>query len=260
MVTLDPTLSPLKRRFYGSVERWLARRCEGVIAVSPDEAEHAAQLGIEREKIHVVLNGIDPPHFPPRDQARRQLGLCPNHFCIGFVGRLTTQKAPELLVAALAELKQKHPSAVAVFVGSGPLESQLRMQIERLGLTPSVRLLGDTIATNVMPAFDVFCLPSRYEGLPYVLLEALAAGLPIVARRVGGVAACLEEGKNGFILETDSTSDLATALDRVANDRNLCGRLAAHSAAKATTFSAERMIDETLSVYASVVKNAAGGR
>jgi glycosyltransferase involved in cell wall biosynthesis len=260
LVTLDPTLSPLKRAFYGTIERWLSRPSAAIIAVSPDEAEHGASLGIAPQKIRVVLNGIDPPNFPPRDSARQQLGLRPEDFCIGFVGRLTAQKAPELLVAALAELKQNHPSAVAILIGSGPLENQLRTQIEQLGLARHVRLLGDTVATHIMPAFDVFCLPSRYEGLPYVLLEALAAGLPIVARRVGGVAACVEHQRNGFIVENESSSELATALARLASDLNLRREFACDSAAKATTFSADRMIDETLAVYESVVTSSVGRR
>ncbi|HEY2410912.1 MAG TPA: glycosyltransferase family 4 protein [Pirellulaceae bacterium] len=260
LVTLDPTLSPLKRRMYGTIERWLSRPSAAIIAVSPDEAEHAAQLGIAPQKIHVVLNGIDPPNFTTRESARQQLGLRPDDFCIGFVGRLTAQKAPELLIAALAELKQKHPSAVAVFVGSGPLENQLRKQIDQLGLAQNVRLLGDTVATNIMPAFDVFCLPSRYEGLPYVLLEALAAGLPIVARRVGGVAACIDHDRNGLIVENESSSDLAAALHRLASDVSLRGEFATRSAIKAAALSVNRMIDDTLSVYESVVTHPAGRR
>ena len=74
-----------------------------------------------------------------------------------------------------------------VIVGDGPLRLAISRQVEQRGLHACVQLLGDEVATKVIPAFDVFCLPSRYEGMPYVLLEALAAGLPIVATRVGGV-------------------------------------------------------------------------
>jgi len=260
IVTLDPTLSSRKRRFYGGIECWLARRSEAVIAVSPDEAEHIAALGIAPQKIRVVMNGIGRLDFPSRDLARQQLGLRPDDFCIGFVGRMTAQKAPELLVAALGELRQQQPKAVAVFVGSGPLYQPLVEQTDRLGLIQNIRLLGDTVARNVMPAFDVFCLPSRYEGLPYVLLEALAAGLPIVARRVGGVAACVEHGVNGFIVENESPDDLAEALGNLARDASLRHQFAQHSSAKAISFSVDRMIDETLAVYESVTTQVAGSR
>jgi glycosyltransferase involved in cell wall biosynthesis len=258
IVTLDPTLSSRKRRLYGGIECWLARRSEAVIAVSPDEAEHIASLGIAKQKVRVVLNGVAPLDFPSRDLARQQLGLRPDNFCIGFVGRLTAQKAPELLVAALAELRQQHPLAVAVFVGSGPLYQPLVEQIDRLGLAQNVRIVGDTVATNVMPAFDVFCLPSRYEGLPYVLLEALSAGLPIVARRVGGVGACVEHGVNGLIVESESPADIAEALGCLASDGSLGRQFARHSSTKAISFSAERMIDETLAVYESAMAGVAG--
>jgi glycosyltransferase involved in cell wall biosynthesis len=104
-----------------------------------------------------------------------------------------------------------------------------------------------------MPAFDVFCLPSRYEGLPYVLLEALAAGLPIVASRVGGVAACVEPGKNGFIVDSGEPELLAATLARLADDEGLCRRFSAESANIAARFSLNRMVDSTLAVYERVL-------
>jgi glycosyltransferase involved in cell wall biosynthesis len=164
------------------------------------------------------------------------------------------------LVAALAKLVEFDSRCVAAIVGSGPLEEPLRDRIDCLGLSRHVRLLGDTVATDVMPAFDCFCLPSRYEGLPYVLLEALAAGLPIVARRVGGVATCVEHGQNGFIVESDSPDDLATVLHRLATDQNRCRELSARSFSKAACLTADRMIDETMAVYERAAVARAGRR
>lgn len=249
LVTLDPTLSPLKRRFYGGVERWLARKAAALIAVSPDEAEHAAALGIDPQKLCVVLNGIEPPEFPTRDAVREELGLSADTFCVGFVGRLTSQKAPELLMEALADLKKRQIEATAVIVGSGPEDARLREQVARLGLAGQVRLLGDRVATNVMPAFDVFCLPSRYEGLPYVLVEALAAGLPIVARRVGGAAACVDHGANGFIVEREGSDELANALASLQANAAMRNAFARHSLNKVRSFGLDRMIEETCAIY-----------
>jgi glycosyltransferase involved in cell wall biosynthesis len=260
LVTLDPTLSALKRRFYAGVERLLAHATAAIIAVSPDEAEHAIQLGIDRRNVHVVLNGIDPPDFPSRESARIRLNLRPEDFCIGFVGRLTPQKAPELLIDAIAELQRRNSRAIAVVIGSGALETDLREQIARLGLSERVRLLGDMVATPVMPAFDCFCLPSRYEGLPYVLLEALAAELPIVARRVGGVAACVEHGRNGFIVETECADELAGALLRLELDPALRQEFSVRSSLKLAGLSMERMLDETVAIYESIVTERHGRR
>jgi glycosyltransferase involved in cell wall biosynthesis len=251
--TLDPTLPFWKRRFYGQIERWLARQSSAIIAVSTDEALHARELGIEATKIHVVHNGIDSVEFPPREVVRSRLGLSPHDFVIGFVGRLVSQKGPELLIEALGRLSPHHDHAKVVMIGDGPTGPALRRRIGQLGLAPRVHMLGDVVATFLMPAFDVFCLPSRYEGMPYVLLEALAAGLPIVAARVGGVANCVDEGDNGLIVASDNVSELAAVLDRLASDTPLRERYAEASARKATQFSASRMVDETLAVYQHAV-------
>lgn len=257
-VTLDPTLSPLKRRLYGAIEKWLARRSAAIIAVSPDEAEHAASLGIDRRKVAIVLNAIEPPHFPKRESVRQRLNLRPDEFCVGFVGRLSSQKAPEVLVKAMAELKNRHIDATAIIVGSGPEEPRVREFIARHGLETRVRLLGDVVATNVMPAFDVFCLPSRYEGLPYVLLEALAAGLPIVARRVGGAAVCVEHGGNGWIIEGEEEQKFADALVGLATNAEQRHRFAARSWGKSAEMSLDRMLDETVAVYEKAASRPIG--
>jgi glycosyltransferase involved in cell wall biosynthesis len=252
-ITLDPTLPAWKRRLYGRIERWLARHAAAVITVSRDEATHARALGIDPRKIHTVHNGIAPLEFPSRDAARSRLGLSPVEFVIGFVGRFVSQKAPELLVDALAIIAGLHPHTRLVLIGSGPLEPIIRRRIHHLGLESRVLMPGDSVAAPLMPAFDVFCLPSRYEGLPYVLLEALAAGLPIVTTRVGGAATCVDHGQNGFILESGDASQLASALSRFAADPPLRHQFAATSKLKSTHFSADRMIDETLLVYQQVL-------
>jgi glycosyltransferase involved in cell wall biosynthesis len=256
-VTLDPTLSPLKRAIYGRIERWLARRTAAIIAVSHDEADHARTLGIDERRLHVVLNGIERPQFLARTAAREQLGLASGDFCVGFVGRLSSQKAPELLVEAMPRLLAACPAARAVIVGNGPLEEELRTRIAELGLTKQILLLGDRVAAEIMPAFDAFCLCSRYEGLPYVLLEALAAGLPIVATAVGGIAACVTEGENGFIVDSRAAA-LAEALARLSGDVSLRSRLGEESRRRFTFVSPDRMVDETLAVYRKVIRPTPG--
>jgi len=205
-----------------------------------------------------VLNAIEPPNFPARESVRQRLNLRPDEFCIGFVGRLSSQKAPEVLVEAMAELKKRRIDATAIVVGSGPEEARVRELIACHGLETRVRLLGDVVATNVMPAFDVFCLPSRYEGLPYVLLEALAAGLPIVARRVGGAAVCVEHGGNGWIIEGEEEQKFADALGGLATNAEQRHRFAARSWGKSAEMRLDRMIDETVAVYENAVATPIG--
>jgi glycosyltransferase involved in cell wall biosynthesis len=252
-VTLDPTLSAWKRQFYGGIERWLACRTAAVIAVSRDEAAHAHALGIDPAKVHVVHNGIQPLELPPRDGVRESLGLSRDDFVIGFVGRLVPQKAPDLLIEAFAAVERQHRAARLVMIGSGPQEGAVRRQVQALDHSTRVLLLGDRIAPPLLPAFDVFCLPSRYEGMPYVLLEALAAGLPIVATRVGGVQTCVENGGNGLLAEERNARELADALLRLANDVSLRERMGAASRGKSHRFSVADMAEGTLGVYRHVL-------
>jgi glycosyltransferase involved in cell wall biosynthesis len=255
-VTLDPTLTSWKRTLYGRIECWLARRSAGLIAVSEDEARHACELGIDPRLVHVVHNGLGPIEFLPRKTARDRLGLSPDDFVIGFIGRLVAQKAPDLLIDAFTIVVRQNPNARLLMIGSGPLEGDVRRRIAQHGLGERVTLPGDIVAPPCMRALDVFCLPSRFEGMPYVLLEAISAGLPIVSTRVGGVTSCVDDGSNGFIVEPASAVTLANGLVRLADDAALRQRLSAVSAVKAQHFSAERMIEETIAVYERAVSPA----
>jgi glycosyltransferase involved in cell wall biosynthesis len=256
IVTLDPTLSEWKRKFYAKVERWLARRTGAIIAVSHDEAIHINGLGIDANKVHVVPNGIPQPAFPTREAARAQLGIAPDEVVIGFVGRFTTQKAPEVLLDSFASTFQENPHVRLVMVGNGPLDAEVSEHVQKLNLGSRVSLLGDVVALDVMPAFDLFCLSSRYEAMPYVYLEALAAGLPIVSTRVGGATMCVEPGQNGFIVPPEDPAALGAALANIVNDGQLRERFAAASKEMATRFTAKRMVDETLRVYEQVLAKA----
>src|SRR5205823_14138786 len=112
-----------------------------------------------------------------RDGARAELGLGARDTVVGFVGRLSPQKAPEVLLKAFALLVPKLPSAVLVVIGDGPLSEPLRKLAEEWDVAGRVKWLGWRDGGHAMSAFDVFVLPSRYEGLPYVAIEALVAGL-----------------------------------------------------------------------------------
>jgi glycosyltransferase involved in cell wall biosynthesis len=252
-VTLDPTLPRWKRAMYGQVERRLARFGSAVIAVSREEVEHAKALAIDPGKIHVVANGIAPPAFPPRDEVRARLGISAQELVVGFVGRFSSQKAPEVMLDAFATVLRQRPDARLVMVGSGPLEEEVRRRIDQNGLGSKVKLLGDVVATTVMPAFDLFCLSSRYEGMPYVLVEALAAGLPIVSTQVGGANLCVEPEQNGLIVPPDDPGALAAGIASILSDPQRRRRFATASSAIATRFTADRMVAETLEVYQRVL-------
>lgn len=258
IVTLDPTLPAWQRQVYGRIERWLARRTGAVIAVSDDEAQHIGELGIDARKVHVVPNGVPSINFPAAAEARSRLGIAPDETVIGFVGRFSHQKAPEILLDAFATAFPAMANVRLVMVGSGPLDAAVRAHADRLNLGTRALLLGDVVATDVMPAFDAFCLSSRYEAMPYVYLEALAAGLPIVSTRVGGATMCVKPDENGWLVPPENVAALSAALQSLVNDPALRARFAAASARLAADYSAAQMVRQTLQVYDRVLAEHSG--
>lgn len=248
--TMNPDIGRIGAAVFGGIERWLGRRSDALIAVSEDEAAHLRALGINPEIVHCVPNGLHPPRWRSRDEVRAELGLRPETTVVGFLGRLLPQKDPLLLVHAFAKLAPRQPDAVLAIAGDGPLEVEAREAVRAHGLGGRVLWLGFRRPVDVMPAFDVFALPSRYEGLPYVLLEAVASGLPIVATPVGGTETVIDRGVNGIITEA-TAEDFAIGLGKVLGDHALRSRMAASARQKAGQFTIARMVDRTLDVYAN---------
>lgn len=191
-------------------------RAQRVVAVSEALAAEVARLGVPASRIVVQHNGVDGEVFAPGDraEARASLGLAPGRRVVGYVGRLSHEKGPDVLVEAMAELARRDPLADAAIVGAGPLEPALRARVGALGLGGRVRLVGHRLHDELprwLRAFDVLCLPSRREGCPNVVLEALASGRPVVASGVGGVPELLRR-ENGLLVPPDRPAELAEAL------------------------------------------------
>ncbi len=217
--TLNPELSAKKRFFYSAVERILAKISDGLIVVSNEEHDHARQLGIPARKLHTIPNGIPTIAFPTRELARMELGIREDQFCVGFIGRMEPQKYPELLLDAVRPLLKKYPQLVVAMIGDGDLRDELMHATSDL----KDRFSGSKARNGVtcLPAFDLFAMSSRYEGFPYVYLESLAAGVPIVTTRVGGHSAAVIEDQTGYVVELNDHTALGNAIARVIDDPEL---------------------------------------
>lgn len=248
----DPSLSWQARAACGLVEAALAGFATAVIAVSAEEARHARRIGIPARKLHLVVNGIAGDGLPGRAEARQRLGIGDRDVCVGFVGRLVRQKAPQRLIEAAAAIAPAHPDLRLCFVGDGPLENELRALAQALGIAGRIVWCGPANGQAAMPAFDLFALPSLYEGMPYVLLEAAAAGLPIVAADVGGVRTVVTPGRNGLIAPNWDAAAFAGHLAALAADAPRRAAMGAASREVAREFTIERMIAETVAVYQGV--------
>lgn len=236
------------RRFYLTLERFAATRCRRIICVGKGQYEEALRVKLTGpEKPTVILNGVTLPPLPTdedRAEARRRLKLPPDVVVIGMVARLAPQKGLNLFMDAAEILARRDPRAVFLLIGDGPLREEVGARVAGAGnLATRFRLLGyREDVERIYPALDALALSSLYEGLPYVLLEAQAWGVPVAATDVLGSREVVAEGETGFLIppRRDAAPLLAERLARLLNDAELrrrCGAAARERVAR--LFSAE---------------------
>lgn len=252
--TMDPNLGKGGRLIYGFIEGLFGRYLsDAVICVSDDEHRHAAEtLKISERQLFTVINGAATSPAGNRDAVRARLGLRPESFAFGFVGRLSPQKAPERLIEAFRRIAAERPDAELAIVGFGELEEDVKIQILEAHLSDRIHLSSEVPGSEAMQAFDALIMPSRYEAMSYVMLEAAAAGLPMVLSAVGGASTVIENGINGLIVpNSDDPAELAEAMLTISSQgRHQAMKTAA--ALRTNRFTLERMVVETEAVYRKV--------
>ncbi|MGH8645458.1 MAG: glycosyltransferase [Gammaproteobacteria bacterium] len=254
--TMNPTIGKLQFHLFRAIESGLARCTDAVIAVSPDEQQHLLEIGFDRQRVRCIPNGLGSQTWADRLSLRRSLGVTEQDVVVGFLGRLCHQKNPLLMIAAFAELAPRCPNAVLVMVGQGELEEGARSLAEQHRLGKRVLWLGYWKPEEILPAFDLFALTSRYEALSYVLLEALAAGLPIVSTRVGGARLAIEPDINGSLVPSFEPRDFAAALEGIVASRDKRQHMAQASYRKAEDFLVSIMVERTYDLYTHLSLNS----
>jgi glycosyltransferase involved in cell wall biosynthesis len=217
-------VNDLKDRLYQWVQRRVVRRFGAVIAVSRPLIDVLALAGVPRSRIRLIPNGYAPA-APPlgRAAARDALGVPRDGARIGWVGRLGHEKGCDVMLEALALLPDVNASLSVL--GDGAERARLEQQAQRLGVTERVTWHGAVPgAAPLYPAFDLFALSSRTEGTPIALLEAMSAGVTVVATRVGGVPDVL--GDAGLLVPAEDPAALAVAIRHALTDRNASASLA----------------------------------
>jgi len=201
-----------------------------MVAVSTQVRDYAIKREKAREnRLVVIQNGIEPltKRSKPRATVRKEIGLSADSLMLLTVGRLTIQKGHAVLLEAIAQLAPAYPRAQFAFAGDGPLRPSLQIQADRLGIGNRVHFLGvQEDVASLLFASDVFVQPSLWEGLSLALLEALFAGVPVVATRVEGVVDVVEDEKSALLVAPGEVDPLAAALVRVIDDRGLRTRIA----------------------------------
>lgn len=250
--------SAFKRRLFLDIERALGRRTDRMVHVSASEKTEGLALRIVPEDRAVVIeNGIDATAYERGDRARvrSEWGIDDDTFVIGTVGLLNEAKGHGDLIDAVAQLAPRLPNVRAMIVGEGDLRPALEQQIQSRGVAGIVRLLGyRRDVPDVMAGFDAFCLPSLWEGLPYVVLEAQATGLATIVSDVNGSRDIVRADETGLVTPPSDPAALARAIERLVVDRDLRARLAAAGRRRVTShYALARMIDEHVALYSSLV-------
>ncbi len=225
-----------KRYPFLVLERLAYEMEDAVIVVSEGLASFLEKaVRLPRRKMVVIGHGIDGVFSAgPRPEARRAPGLPPFDPLLGAVGRLSPEKGHVVLLRALPQIVAAFPRAGLVLLGDGRSRPELEAEAHRLGIADRIVFLGyrrDVPA--LLAALDLFVQPSLYEGFGISLLEAMAAGLPIVASRVGGIPELVQDGTTGLLVPPQDPTALASAAVRLLRDRDEAGRLGAAAALRA---------------------------
>lgn len=204
-----------------------------------------------QNKLSVVYNGIEKFELLEKTNAREKLGIHDNNvLLVGAISELHPVKGLDILLDAWAKFMKKR-DAVLVILGDGEMRENLENLANKLGLENKVVFKGymDN-AKQYLNAFDIFCLPSRSEALPYALLEAGFAGLPAVATNVGGIPEIVENGISGALIPPEDSETLFSTLVLFSEDKNLRNRLgsAIHNVIE-ERFSIEKMVRQTFALY-----------
>jgi len=242
------------------IHAWMVNHgvAQRIVAVSTMTRKKLLEEGIHEERIVVIPNGITPVAVEGinKVEVRKAAGIGADDPFLLAVGRLVYSKAHELLIAAMPSVLEKFPNAKLGICGDGVLRPQLEEQIQFIGLSTSVKLLGhsDNVAKFLASA-DVFVMPSLWEGLPIALLEAMSAGLPVIATQVEGIEEAVVEGENGCLIPIGDAKALAEAIIHLLADTEMQKRMGRASQEKVKkTYSSERMCKEYFDLVREIVQ------
>jgi glycosyltransferase involved in cell wall biosynthesis len=261
---LQGYFSGAKAAFFRLVERRLAASTTRLVAVSPEVRDDLVELGVAGpEKFAVVRLGIELERrtgatSDARRELRRLFGIPADGFVVGWIGRMTAVKRLPLVLEGFRRLLELGVDATLCLVGAGPDRDEAERLAHRLGVMKHCLFVG--YQRDVAPYYEVFdtlLLPSANEGTPVVVIEALAAGRPVVATDVGGVADVVRDGTDGFLVPSGDADALADRLARLAGDPALRRSMGAAGAEDVPArYAVARLLDDMDELYRSLLAEA----
>lgn len=256
------TTTDRKMRVYNRLDRWSLPAADRQVTVCHSFAQELAhQTSLPLESISVRHNSVRPQPMVSRPEAqalRAKLAIAPGEYLLLAVGRLSKEKAHIDLLAAFDYLRERHPELKCklVIVGDGPERGRLEAAAVSRRINEDVVFTGQiSDVHSFYAAADVFVLPSHSEGSPYVVLEAMAANLPIVATAVGGVPEILKDNESALLVPANDPQTMAAAIARVLGDQDLAQQLTTNSAALvATRYAPAEYVRALVKIYGDVIK------
>jgi len=253
---------PWRRSLFRSLERLASHWCDQMIFISQPLIDWAVSEGIGcTGKMATIYSGIEMERFHPvsvqeKHRLRAKWGLHEGDAVIGMVSKLWEGKGHAFLLRAFKEIKEEKPQAKLVIVGEGYLMESLKTLASRMELSEAVIFTGFLEdVPQIIATFDLAVLPSYFEGMGRVLLEAMAMEKPVVGTRVGGIPDLIEEGLNGYLVSPGNEKELAGAVLKILNDQDLALKMGQAGRKKMTErFSAESMVRSIEEVYIELLK------
>ena len=218
--------STMKREMYIAIERMAAPFCDKIICISDAEKQSALDKKICREdKLEVIFNGVDIEAYENGTHGavkRKDLNIPEDAFIVGMVGRVSSQKAPDVFVKMAKQVKNKVPNSHFIIVGGGDQEAEIKKYARDNAFLDCLHITSwvDNPMSYV-ELFDVACLLSRWEGFGLALPEYMMAGKPIVASRVDAIPNIIRDGENGLLVEVDDVTGASEAVLRIYSDEKL---------------------------------------
>lgn len=233
-----PLVDTMINLYHNTVERWIVNRARKVILLSNSLIAAAQELRVEEDRMAVIPSGIDPQFFSPERpevkeeanilRARLDIG---DSVVLGFVGRLVPAKGLDVFFSAVEQIQDEYQNITVLIVGDGALRNNLEAMAAKL----KVKTVFAGWKRDALPYYalmDIFVLPSFYEGLANVLLEAMAMKISVVATAVGGNSDVILNGENGFLVPPGDSQQMASALSQLIRDSNLRDRIGTNNRRK----------------------------
>lgn len=259
----------IKMRLYARLDKFFLNRFDRIIAVSDTVRREILNHGVSSEKLLTIYNGIDIKRFNNRineKNIKKELGIEHDYKVIGTVGRLSEEKGHTYFLEAAEKVLQKYPKTAFLIVGDGPLREYLKEKACQIAdkLNPQTNISQNPFIfagvrsdiSTIYSIMDIFVLPSLTEGLPMVLLEAMASRKPVVATDVGAVSSVFEHGRSGVLIEPGNVNNLSMEIMELLANPQKIQKMANHARQKVELeFSSKIMTEKYLDVYQDVLQS-----